>query len=190
MRHVSRAILCAGALFMTAGTEAWAQDAAAGAAGAKAAPRIHLMADYTDTVKVNGREEVRRFKVFFDYTEGVGRRLTYDAGGALLNEEVLPHGEPRPSDADFAEAVTVVRADRILGGMVNRVKAVPDGGFALVEGEGKACGPGTRCIHVLWLSPDRVGLVRWTVVDLVRQSIVYRAYTAPENPPSVDDVSK
>jgi hypothetical protein len=184
-----RALIYASAL-LAAGSPSWAQETATGAAGSKAAPRIELMADYADTIKVDGRDEVRRFKVFFDYTEGVGRRLTYDASGALLREEVLPHGEPRPSDADFAEAVAIVRADRIIGGMVARVKAVPDGGFALVEGEGKACGPRSRCIHVLWLSPDRVGLVRWTVVDLVKQAIAYRAYQAPENPPALEEVSK
>ncbi len=53
--------------------------------------------------------------------------------------------------------MAIVRADRVIGGMLARVKAVPDGGFLLEEGEGKACGPRSRCVHVLWMSPDRVG---------------------------------
>ena len=190
MRHASRAILCAGALLTMTGAAAAAQDLAAGAAGAKAEPRIRLLKTWDDSVMVNGQYEVRHIKLYFDYTEGVGRRLTYDGSGALLETKAMTSGQPRPSDEEFLEAVDIVRADRILGGMVARVKAVPMGGFALVEGEGKACGPRSRCVHVVWMSPDRVGQVRWTVVDLVKQAIAYRAYTPPDNAAASDGVSK
>jgi hypothetical protein len=192
MRHASRAIRCAGALLMmavTAGTAAWAQDATMGAAGAKAESRIRLLREYRDSVKVDGKDEVRYIKLYFDYTAGVTRQTVQDAKGVLIEDKIL-EGQPRPTDEEFAEAIAIVRADRIVGGMLARVKAVPDGGFSLVEGEGKACGPRSRCVHVFWLSPDRVGLVRWTVVDLVKQTIAYRAYRAPDETTSVEEVSK
>ncbi len=58
MRHASRAILCAGALFMTTGAAAAGQDAAAGDAG-KAEPRIRLLKTWDDSVMVNGQYEDR-----------------------------------------------------------------------------------------------------------------------------------
>ena len=155
---------------------------AQGAVDAPAAPaRVRLMADYVDTVKVaGGREESRRIKVYFDYDRGIARQTTEDAAGMVIEDKVIPGTSVRPSAKEFEEAVAIVRGDRILGGMLTRVNAVPDGGFLLEEAEGRVCGPRSRCLHVFWLSPDRVGLVRWTVVDLVRRAIAYRAYVAPE----------
>ena len=177
--------LSAGALLVVGGYS-WSQEAAE----TTQTPRTRVMSDITDTIKKNGADVFRRYRIVFDYTAGVGRQYTYDAAGTLLQEEALPHGEPHPSTQDFDDAVALVRADRIIGGMVNRIKAVPDGGFALAEGEGKPCGPGSRCVHVLWLSPDRMGLVRWTVVDLVKQAIVYPAYVPPEYAPPSEGVTK
>lgn len=174
---------------MMAGAESWAQDASTGSDGAKAAPRIRLLRAYDEFVKVDGREERKRVELYFDYTDGVAREVVYDASGARIADRPVA-GQPRPTDEEIAEAISIVRADRVLGGMLARVKAVPDGGFILTEGEGKACGPRSRCLHVFWLSPDRVGLVRWTVVDLVKQAIAYRAYHAPDEIASTEEVSK
>ena len=145
-----------------------------------AAPRVRVFADYIDTVKVGDREETRRIKLSYDYDKGIARQTVQDSMGALLEDKVISGTNIRPTDQEFQEAVAIVRADRIIGGMVTRVNAVPDGGFLLEEAEGRVCGPRSRCLHVFWLSPDRVGLVRWTVVDLVKQQIAYRAYVAPE----------
>jgi hypothetical protein len=171
------------------GAQAWSQEAVGGEAEVKAAPRVRLIRAYDEFVKVDGREERKRVELFFDYTAGTAREVVYDAAGARIAERPVA-GQPRPTPEEIAEAIAIVRADRVLGGMLARVKAVPDGGFVLSEGEGKACGPRTRCLHVFWFSPDRVGLVRWTVVDLVRQTIAYRTYHAPDELGLVEEVSK
>lgn len=143
--------------------------------------RVRLLRNYVDFVKLpGGGEESRRIKIYFDYDRGIARQTTENAAGTVLEEKIISGTEVRPTAQEFAEAVAIVRADRILGGMLTRVNAVPDGGFLLEEPEGRVCGPRSRCLHVMWLSPDRVGTVRWTVVDLVRQAIAYRAYVAPE----------
>jgi len=172
-------VLCVAVL---AGVAAAPPVRAQGALAGPVAPaRVRLLADWVDTVKVDGgREESRRFKIYFDYDKGIARQTTQDSAGALLEDKVIAGTNVRPTDQEFQEAVAIVRADRILGGMLTRVNAVPDGGFLLEEPEGRVCGPRSRCLHVMWLSPDRIGTVRWTVVDLVRQAIAYRAYVAPE----------
>jgi hypothetical protein len=180
MRDPSRAILCAGALLMMGGPAVHAQDAT-NAETAKPPARVRLLQEYRDSVKVDGREETRHVQIFFDYNAGTTRQTVTSESGAVI-EERLVDGQPRPTDDEIAEAIAIVRADRIIGGMVARVKAVPDGGFLLQEPEGKACGPHTRCLQIFWLSPDRIGLVRNTVVDLVSQTIAYRSYHAPEEP--------
>jgi hypothetical protein len=172
-----RALMCAGALVTVAGS-APAQDLAG--AGDKGEARVRLIRTYQDTVKVDGRDEARTVRIYYDYTAGVARETISDQSGAVLEEKVL-QAQPRPTDEEFEEAVAIVRADRVIGAMLARVKAVPDGGFLLEEGDGKPCGPHSRCVQVVWLSPDRVGLVRWTVIDLVRQGFAYRAYQPPQN---------
>jgi hypothetical protein len=189
MRFASRASLWAGAFLMAmAADTARAQDAAD---PASKPPRIRLLREYQEPVKVDGKERVHNVQLYFDYDAGVARRSVRDETGAVLEHLKAIEGQPRPTDEEFAEAIGIVRADRIVGGMLARVKAVPDGGFSLVEGAGKACGPGSRCIHVFWLSPDRVGLVRWTVVDLVKQTIAYRAYRPPDEvAPAAEEVAR
>ena len=174
---------------MSAGAESWAQDAVSGGETVKAEPRVRLLRAYDEFVKVDGREERKRIELFFDYNAGVAREVVYDSAGARIADREVP-GQPRPTEEEIAEAIAIVRADRVIGGMIARVKAVPDGGFILTEGEGKACGPRSRCLHVFWLSPDRAGLVRWTVVDLVKQAIAYRAYHPPDEIAATGEVSR
>lgn len=172
------ALLCATGL-LAMGAAVHAQDAVLGASVAKAEPRVRLLQEYRDSVKVDGRDETRVVRIYFDYSAGTTRQTVQDAHGAVIEDKIV-NGQPRPTDEEIAEAIAMVRGDRILGGMLARVKAVPDGGFLLQEPAGKPCGPRTRCLQVFWLSPDRVGLVRHTVVDLVSQAIVYRAYHPPD----------
>jgi hypothetical protein len=189
MRDASRVVLCASGLLLMGGAAAHAQDAVPGAMVADPTPRVRLLREYKDSVKVAGRDETRIVRLYFDYAKGTTRQTVQDEKGVVLDDKIIA-GQPRPTDEEIAEAIAIVRADRILGGMLARVKAVPDGGFVLEEGEGKACGPRTRCLHVFWLSPDRVGLVRWTVVDLVSRTIAYRSYHPPEENPTGGEVGR
>jgi hypothetical protein len=189
MQEACRAVLCASGLLLMGGAAVHAQDAGAGLTGAKTTPRVRLLREYKDSVKVDGREETRYVRLYFDYGAGTTRQTVLDDKGVVLDDKIIS-GQPRPTDEEIAEAIAIVRADRILGGMLAGVKAIPDGGFLLEEGEGKACGPRTRCLQVFWLSPDRVGLVRWTVVDLVAQTIAYRSYHPPEENPTGGEVGR
>ena len=65
--------------------------------------------------------------------------------------------------------------------IVERVKPVYDGGFVLEEAPGFACGPNTRCLQMQLLTgADRMGLLRWVVVDLTRQKVAYPNFGAVE----------
>jgi hypothetical protein len=89
--------------------------------------------------------------------------------------------QPRPSAEEIAEAVSIIEADPRLSRIVQRAKPVYDGGFVLEEAKGFACGPRTRCLQMQLLTgADRLGLLRWVVVDLTRQAVAYPNFGAVE----------
>jgi hypothetical protein len=175
---------------MTARVFTVALLAAALSSPVAAGPRTRVLKVWQDTVKMDGKDVPRRYEIVFDYGEGVARIHTYDEKDTLLDAKAMTSGQPRPSDEEIAEAFGLVRTDPLLGRIVGRTKAIPEGGFLLEEGEGRACGPRSRCLHTLWLSPDRRGLIRWVVVDLVRQAVVYPSYTPPDGATIREGVAK
>ncbi len=138
---------------------------------------VRLLRTWEETIKAGGREFPRRVEVLFDYGQGVARENYYTLDGQLVGSKKITQNMPGPSREEIAEAFAVVRADPELDRIASRRSAVFEGGFALEEGRGERCGPGSRCLQVQLISPDRVGLIRWVVVDLVKREIVYRAYT-------------
>jgi hypothetical protein len=88
---------------------------------------------------------------------------------------------PRPSEEEIAEAMAIVRADEEMGRLIAGGKGQLDGGFLIYEAAGAACEPGTRCIKVQIMTENRQGIIRNVIVDLAKQSIVYRAWM-PEGP--------
>lgn len=138
---------------------------------------VRLLRTWEETIKAGGREFPRRVEVVFDYGQGVARENYYTLDGQLVGSKKITQSMPGPSREEIAEAFTIVRADPELGRIASRRSAVFEGGFVLEEGRGERCGPGSRCLQVQLISPDRVGLIRWVVVDLVKREIVYRAYT-------------
>lgn len=143
--------------------------------------RTRLLHSWQDSVKVNGQDIEQRVDVIFDYTEGVAHHLTYDTKGNLLSDAAITTNMPQPSLEELQEAQALVMADAELSVIINRTGGVFEGGFVLEEPTG-ACGLGTRCLQLLLLSPDRIGLIRRIVVDLTRQTIPYRDYTPPAQP--------
>jgi|SRR5215468_8592713 len=139
------------------------------------AHRTRVLRTWHDSIKVSGRDVARRVDVVFDYTSGIAREIAHDDAGTLLSSRVLYH-PPQPSRDEIAEALGLVKADPELGRMMDRTKAVADGGFLLQERPGEPCGPRTRCVQLLLLSEDRLGGLRRVVVDLTRPAIAYRAY--------------
>lgn len=140
--------------------------------------RTRLLHSWQDSVKVDGQDVERRVDVVFDYTEGVAHHLTYDLKGNLLSDAAITTNTPQPSPEEIQEAQALVMADAELSVIVKRTGGVFEGGFVLEEPTG-ACGLGTRCLQLLLLSPDRIGLIRRIVVDLTRQTVPYRDYTPP-----------
>ncbi len=150
------------------------------AAGAQkpgaAGNRVRLLRSWEEVAKVGEKSVNRHVDLVFDYTEGMARQLTYDEAGRLVSVTTYVENAPQPSPEEIAEAIETIRSDRELARIFARTRAVPEGGFLLEEAPGGVCGPRTRCVQIQWLSEDRIGLIRWVVVDLVKGAIVYRAY--------------
>lgn len=154
------------------------RDALAPTAASAGEHRTRLLHSWQDSVKLDGQDVERRVDVVFDYTEGVAHHLTYDIKGNLLSDAAITTNTPQPSLEEIQEAQSLVMADAELSVIVKRTGGVFEGGFVLEEPTG-ACGLGTRCLQLLLISPDRIGLIRRIVVDLTRQTIPYRDYTPP-----------
>ena len=149
------------------------------AAGEAEGRRERLLRAWDDTVKVNGEDVRRRVEVMFDYEAGVAHERVYDIEGRFLSSRAIVKEQPRPSTEEIAEAFGIVEAHPELGRLVSRAKAEPVGGFVLEEAKDRACGPRTRCLQLSLVSPTR-GTLRWVVVDLTRQAVVYSNFGSVE----------
>lgn len=138
--------------------------------------RTRVLKSWDDTIKQDDVEIARHVTIVFDYTEGVAYEYAYDASGQLISSRRFTTNLPRPSQEEFEEAIAIVRADAQLGRIMSRTKARPEGGFLLEEGSGQPCGPRTRCVQILWMAENSMGLLRRVVVDLTKRSIAYASY--------------
>jgi hypothetical protein len=141
-----------------------------------------VLRSWLDSVKIDGRDEARLVEIVFDHELGAARRRTYDAQDWLISDEVLA-GQPRPTNAEIAEAFDTVRRDPELGQLARSANAIIDGGFLLREAPGEPCGPPARCLQVYMFSEDGHEELRRPIVDMSpRARIVYRDYqpSAPD----------
>jgi hypothetical protein len=177
MSTVSRA-----ALFLAAASLSAAASAVEGArseGGESKAGRVRVLRSWPEPVTTNGKTALGRVEIAFDYDEGVTIERIISADGKVVSTRVRKRGEgtPRPTPEEIAEAMAIVRADAELSRIMDNASAELDGGFALNEEPGRACGPGTRCLQIqMKTADDGHGLVRWVVVDLTKGSLAYRAY--------------
>jgi hypothetical protein len=149
------------------------------AAQVGAPARERVLRVWEDSVKVNGEDVRRRMEVVFNYDTGVAQQRAYDADGRLLSARTI--AQPRPTAAEISEAIAIIERDPKLSRIVSVAKPVYEGGFVLQEPAGFACGPRTRCLQMQLLTgADRLGLLRWVVVELVRQAVVYPNFGAVE----------
>jgi len=138
---------------------------------------VRVLRSWEETVKAAGRGEyTRRVEVVFDYEKGVARQNYYSTDGLLYDSREIKQNMPAPSAEEIAEAQDLILRDAELSRIVARRAAVFEGGFILEEGRGFPCGPGSRCLQVQLLTPDHSGLIRWTVVDLVKRQIAYPVF--------------
>jgi hypothetical protein len=141
-----------------------------------AAPRVRVLKSWQDSVKIDGKEIERRLEMSYDYDRGLATlRIFSAADGSPISSQDFEHG-PRPSAEEMEEAVSLLLADEQIGSIMRSRSAVVEGGFLLEEKPGEPCGPRTRCLQIQLLSPDRIGLIRWAVVDLTKRQIVYPVY--------------
>ena len=141
--------------------------------------RERVLRVWEETAKVKGEDVRRRMEVVFNYDTGVAQQRAYDADGRLLSARTI--AQPRPTAEEISEAIAIIERDPKLGRIVARAKPVYEGGFVLSEAPGFPCGPGTRCLQMQLLTgADRLGLLRWVVVDLTRQAVAYPSFGAVE----------
>lgn len=176
MRIVSRMSLLFAALTFSLAASGAEKGQQAG--GEVKGSRVRVIRSWPEPVTVNGNTALGRVEILFDYDEGVAIERVIAADGKVVSSTVRRKGEgaPRPTPEEIAEAKDLVLADEELARIIDQAGAELDGGFILNEGAGKPCGPGTRCIQVQVLTADRLGFIRWVVVDLTKQSFAYRTY--------------
>jgi hypothetical protein len=139
--------------------------------------RTRVLKSWDDTIKVDGAEIGRHVTIVFDYNTGVATEYAYDlASGQQLSVRRITTNLPRPSQEEFDEAIAILRADPQMGRIMSRTNARPEGGFLLEEDKGQPCGPRTRCIQILLMAGDSMGLLRRVVVDLTKRSLAYSSY--------------
>jgi hypothetical protein len=141
---------------------------------------VRLLRTWNEPVKSDSGESARRVDVIVDYSTGQAWERFTSATGEPLGRMTIAIGAPRPSQEEIAEAFDFTRRVPELALTFKRwPNLVLEGGFILREGEGAPCGPGTRCMHVFLLSPDRAGLIRRVVVDVAHLRLAYRNYIPP-----------
>ena len=138
--------------------------------------RTRVIKSWDDTIKQDGREIARHVNIVFDYTAGMAWEYAYDLSGRPISSRRLTANLPRPSPEEIAEAVEILRADPEVGRIMARANARPEGGFLLEEGAGQPCGPRTRCIQILLMAENSMGLLRRAVVDLTKREVAYPSY--------------
>jgi hypothetical protein len=179
MKRVSAPLLTIAATLLCA-TTIRAQQL--GSAITESSRPVRLLHDWYDTIKTPRGEIARRVDILYDYSKATAIERWYTIDGRQFFERRFVVNPPLPSEKEIEEAFEIVRTDREMIPIIRRFNAVLDGGFLIEEGRGKACGPGSRCVLVQVLSPDRSGLIRVMGVDLVKRNIPYRAFVPSEHP--------
>ena len=135
--------------------------------------RTRILRTWSEPVKLgNGDRGTYHHEVIFDYETGVTRQVVRDDAGALVAD--FPIQQIRPTPEEFDEAVEILMAEQDFQAIRAARPFEADGGFILVQDEGQACGPGSRCLQIDLLdATDRTQRVRYVVVDLVSQTVAY-----------------
>ncbi|MDX1530318.1 MAG: hypothetical protein R3362_02210 [Rhodothermales bacterium] len=157
--------LCTLLLFALAGlsaSDALAQERA-----------VRTIRSWEAPVKVDGRTEMHRVEMAFDYDRGVTIRRVYGPGGDLLEEREVA-GQPAPNAEELAAARDLVAADPVLSDLLADTGATIEGGFLYNGDTVPACGPTSRCLQFDLIGPSRAESVRFVVVDLTTGEVVER----------------
>jgi hypothetical protein len=166
-------LICAGALLCA--STAFPQNS--GSEVTRTSRPVRLLRSWGETLKASGgREFQRRVDLVIDYSRGIASEISYTPDGRVYKTREIRQNLPVPSVEEIAEAKQLLLSDPGIAKIVARFSAVLEGGFVVEEANGLPCGPGSRCLQIQILSPDRSGLIRWTVVDLARLKLAYPVY--------------
>ena len=175
--HASLALAVGATLFAAPAAEEQAASVHATRTVTRTSRPVRLLRTWEEPVKAAaGREYVRRVELVFDYEKGFAQENYFTPEGRPAGTRKIKQAQPQPSVEEIAEAQELILRDRELSRIAQRRSAQFNGGFLLEEVRGKPCGPGSRCIQMQLLTPDHLGLIRWTVVDLVSQRVAYPVY--------------
>jgi len=182
-------LLRASALVLSLAAAGAAQEVVTGSGGRGSVPPsaitrtsrpMRLLRSWDEPVKTGAGESARRVDVIVDYASGQAWERFTSLSGEPLGRATIALAAPRPSPEEIAEAFDFTRRVPELALTFKRFpNLVLEGGFILREAAGAPCGPGTRCLHVFLLSPDRAGLIRRVVVDVAHMRLAYKTYVPP-----------
>ncbi len=143
---------------------------------------LRVIRSWVDDVKLDDGSLARwTFTVTYDAATGAYARTATDATGAVVLREPLPASLVAPNEDEIALARRIILADTELAALHARA-ANPqlEGGFVLLQEEGAACGPGSRCLQFDMYNVDhaarRVDRIRYVVVDLRTGTLVSRDF--------------
>lgn len=139
---------------------------------------VKAVSEYTEIQKVDGRRQVVRTRVEYNWDDGLVYSYRHDEDGELIDVHTSTNGL-RPDDAELKEAFDLVWNDSEVRTIRSRQAGLEiNGGFIYREPKGRCAAP-ARCIQVFLFDAENV--VRIMLVDLRTRSIADRNYIPPRN---------
>ena len=137
----------------------------------------------------NQRRDDERCVVTYgwDYERGVTVVRTFDPDGKLIGTEEPAGADLSLTDAEKARVEALMRADPRTRDTVNKADVMLwQGGFVMRKPGDRFCDKGSRCIRVVAATDGGNTAIRHSVIDLMRDAVVYPDYvpTAKEMPTS------
>jgi hypothetical protein len=122
----------------------------------------------------------------WDYSRGVTIVRTYDPDGKLISTEEPPGADLSLTDIEKARIEALMRADPRTRDIVNKPGVMLwQGGFVMREPGDPYCDRGSRCIRVIAATDGGNTAILHSVVDLMRDEVVYPDYVPSEKKLSV-----
>jgi hypothetical protein len=134
-----------------------------------------LIREYVDSFKTAQGDEYREVHLGWDYDKKSAVERQFDMNGNTISEEIVAALTLKASDAEMNYAYGLVKSDVRLADKVARPDAAFYGGFSLREANG-ACGPGSRCVHVMVSGGDGQESIVHAIVDLAARKIINHEY--------------
>jgi hypothetical protein len=114
----------------------------------------------------------------WDYERGVTIVRTFDPAGKLIGTTEPPGSDLSLTDAEKARVEALVRMDPRTRGIVDKPGVmIWAGGFVMREPGDRWCDGGSRCIRAIAATDGGNMAILHSVVDLMRDEVVYPNYS-------------